>query len=43
MNNLNINIIGTTGFGESGSSALTNILEEFECVSTVRGGGNIRM
>ncbi|MGI0517343.1 sulfotransferase family protein [Treponema denticola] len=31
-------IIGTTGFGESGSSALTNILEEFECVSTVIGG-----
>ena len=31
-------IIGTTGFGESGSSAVTNILEEFECVSTVIGG-----
>lgn len=31
-------IIGTTGFGESGSSALTNILEEFECVSTIKGG-----
>lgn len=31
-------IIGVTGFGESGSSAVTNILEEFKCVSPLRGG-----
>ena len=38
MDNIDFTIIGTTGFGESGSSALTNILEEFECVSTIKGG-----
>ncbi|MGP1593853.1 MAG: sulfotransferase [Treponema sp.] len=31
-------IIGVTGFGESGSSAITNILEEFKCVSPLKGG-----
>ena len=31
-------IIGTTSYGGSGGSALTNILEEFNCISTAKGG-----
>ena len=31
-------IIGTTSYGTSGGSALTNILEEFDCISTAKGG-----
>lgn len=30
-------IIGTTSFGASGGSALTNILEEFDCVAPLKG------
>ena len=31
-------IIGTTSYGGTGGSALTNILEEFDCISTIKGG-----
>lgn len=31
-------IIGTTSYGGSGGSALTNILEEFNCISAAKGG-----
>lgn len=31
-------IIGASGFGTSGGSAITNILEEFSAFSILRGG-----
>lgn len=34
----NFTIIGTTSFGGTGGSALTNILEEFKCIKPLRGG-----
>lgn len=38
MDNIDLTIIGTTSYGGTGGSALTNILEEFDCISTIKGG-----